>query len=66
MLYERLFSFLFIVMSTKLILLFCSFSMVNCKFDWMLLNSSSVWLMWVSFWLHIKSTSSTYLKYPII
>jgi hypothetical protein len=45
MLYDRLFSVLCTVMSRKLILLFCYLFMVNCEFDWILLNSSSVWFM---------------------
>lgn len=42
-LYDWLFSVIYIVISMKLILLFCSFSMVSFKFDSMLLNFSSVW-----------------------
>jgi hypothetical protein len=49
MLYESLLSFLCIVMLSKLILLFCYFYMVNCKFGWMLLNSYSIRFVSVSF-----------------
>jgi hypothetical protein len=54
MLYDRLLSVLCIVKLSKLILLFCSSYMVNCKFGLMLLNSCSIRFVSVKFLIVIQ------------
>jgi hypothetical protein len=65
MLYDRLFSVLYILMSRKLILLSFSICILNCKFGWMLLNYSGVWFLSVSTLVYFKSTPSYISEYHI-
>jgi hypothetical protein len=55
-----------VVRSRKLMDSCCSFYIVKFMVDCSLLNSLSVWCMFVLFWSYIISMSSTYLKYAII
>lgn len=64
--YSKAKSVLLIVISRKLMSLFCSFPKVNDNFGWMLLKFAKGFSILVQFSLYINRMLSVYLQYYII